>query len=87
MGTTKFQQITSFHRSQTSELSKKIIRNGNRIGIKYYIFPLVDNGSIKSFAEENILIKETIKLLQLLNKKALILFMELRLQERNKKEK
>jgi hypothetical protein len=53
---------------------KKIIRNGNRIGIKYYIFPLVDNGSIKSLAEENILIKETKKLLKLLNKKALILF-------------
>jgi L-ribulose-5-phosphate 3-epimerase len=53
---------------------KKIIRNGNRIGIKYYIFPLVDNASIKTLTEENILIKETKKLLKLLNKKALILF-------------
>jgi len=53
---------------------KKIIRNGNKIGIKYYIFPLVDNGSIKSLSEENILIKETKKLLKLLNKKAFILF-------------
>jgi sugar phosphate isomerase/epimerase len=53
---------------------KKIIRNGNSIGVKYYIFPLVDNSSIKSLSEENILIKEIRKLLKLLNKNALVLF-------------
>lgn len=53
---------------------KKIIINGNKIRIKYYIFPLVDNSSIKSSSEESILINEIKKILKILNKKALILF-------------
>jgi len=53
---------------------KKIIKNGNKIGIKYYIYPLVDNASIKSLQEEDLLIKETRKILKLLNKNSMVLF-------------
>ena len=53
---------------------KKIILNGNKIGIKYHIYPLVDNGSINSLNEENILIKEIKKLSKLLKKNSQILF-------------
>jgi hexulose-6-phosphate isomerase len=53
---------------------KKIILNGNKIGIKYYIFPLVDNSSIKILSEEKIIIKELKKLSKLLRKNSQILF-------------
>ena len=53
---------------------KKIILNSNKIGIKYHIFPLVDNASIASLSEEKILIKETNKLLKFLKKDSQILF-------------
>ena len=53
---------------------EKIILNGNKIGIKYHIFPLVDNASIKSKFEENILVKEIKKLSKKLNNNSLILF-------------
>ena len=56
------------------EKLRTIILNGNKIGIKYHIFPLVDNGSIKSSSEEKILIKEIRKLSNFLNKNSLILF-------------
>jgi hexulose-6-phosphate isomerase len=62
------------YKKQIIDKLKKIIINGNNIGIKYYVFPLVDNSSIKSLAEEIILIEETRKLLKLLNKNSLILF-------------
>ncbi len=54
---------------------KKIIENGQKIGIKYFIFPLVDNSSIKLKSEEVLLI-DGIKndLLIMLNKKSKILF-------------
>jgi sugar phosphate isomerase/epimerase len=53
---------------------KKIIENGNKIGIKYYIFPLVDNSSVQSIAEENYLIREIKKILPFLRKNSKILF-------------
>ena len=53
---------------------KKIILNGNKIGVKYHIFPLVDNGSIASPSEEKILIKEIKKLSKILKKNSQILF-------------
>jgi hexulose-6-phosphate isomerase len=62
------------YKKQIIDKLKKIIINGNNIGIKYYVFPLVDNSSIESLAEEIILIEETRKLLKLLNKNSFILF-------------
>lgn len=53
---------------------KKIILNANKIGIKYHIFPLVDNSSIKNFEEEKNLIYEMKKLSKILNKNSWILF-------------
>tara|TARA_B100000989_G_C19530224_1_gene469241 strand:- start:4611 stop:5432 length:822 start_codon:yes stop_codon:yes gene_type:complete len=53
---------------------KKIITNGNKIGIKYFIFPLVDNSSLKNRTEEELLTYEIKKLLKLLNKDSKILF-------------
>ena len=53
---------------------RKIINNGNKLNIKYFILPLVDNSSIKSTIQEKNLIQEVIKLLKLINKKSYILF-------------
>lgn len=53
---------------------KKIIKNGNKLGVKYHIFPLVDNASINSLNEEKVLIKEIKRLLKLLKKGSKILF-------------
>jgi len=53
---------------------KKIIKNGNQVGVKYHIFPLVDNSSILSFTEEKILINEIKKLIKFLEKDSYILF-------------
>mgnify|MGYP006080294781 FL=1 len=53
---------------------KKIIINGNKINVKHYIFPLVDNSSISSLAEEKCLIKEIKKIFKLLKKDSEILF-------------
>ncbi len=53
---------------------KRIIINGNKIGIKYFIFPLVDNSSLKSLTEEKLVINEIKKLSKLLNKNSEILF-------------
>ena len=52
---------------------KRIIINGNKIGIKYFIFPLVDS-SLKSLTEEKLVINEIKKLSKLLNKNSEILF-------------
>ena len=53
---------------------KEIILNGNKVGVKYHIFPLVDNSSIVSKTEEKILINEIKKLLKFLGKNSYILF-------------
>lgn len=44
------------------------------MGVKYHIFPLVDNASINSLNEEKVLIKEIKRLLKLLKKGSKILF-------------
>tara|TARA_B100000242_G_C42943104_1_gene437339 strand:- start:25 stop:846 length:822 start_codon:yes stop_codon:yes gene_type:complete len=53
---------------------KRIINNGNKIGIKYFIFPLVDNSSIKSYQEEKEIIKIIKKLLIYIKRNSKILF-------------
>ena len=53
---------------------KEIILNGNKVGVKYHIFPLVDNSSIVSKTEEKILINEIKKLIKFLGKNSYILF-------------
>ena len=61
-------------KNEILNILKKIILNGNKIGIKYHIFPLVDNGSVSSVSEEKILINEIKKLSKLLKKSSQILF-------------
>jgi L-ribulose-5-phosphate 3-epimerase len=75
-----FMQKPFFKKNNLNEKKKiiqkleKIILNGNKIGIKYHIFPLVDNASIKSKTEEKILIKEIKKLIKKLKKNSQLLF-------------
>jgi len=75
-----FMQEPFFKKSKNKVKNKiinnlqKIIINGNKIGIKYYIFPLVDNSSIKSISEEEHLIKTIKKMIKLLKKNSQILF-------------
>ena len=52
----------------------KIIKNCNKINVKFHIFPLVDNSSLKSADEEKELIKEIEKILKYINKNSKILF-------------
>jgi sugar phosphate isomerase/epimerase len=70
-----------FYKKKNFNIKKKIIKklekiilNGNKIDIKFHIFPLVDNGSIKSETEEKILIKEIKKLTKKIKKNSKILF-------------
>ena len=67
-----------YKQKKTQEFIKnnlvKIIKNSEKVKIKYIIFPLVDNGSIKSMKEENLLILEIKKMIRILNKKTKILF-------------
>ena len=53
---------------------KRIITNGNKLNIKYFILPLVDNSSIKSVSQEKILVEEITKLLKLTKKNSYFLF-------------
>jgi L-ribulose-5-phosphate 3-epimerase len=53
---------------------KKIINNGQSIGIKYFIIPLVDQASIENKKQENIIIKKMKKLKDTLRGDATILF-------------
>ncbi len=52
----------------------KIIKNCNKINVRYHIFPLVDNSSLKSLIEEKELIKEIKKILHYINRNSKILF-------------
>ena len=58
------------------EILKKVIKNGQKIGIQLFILPLVDNSSIKNFNQEKELIStlNEKKFLKLLKKKSQILF-------------
>ena len=62
------------NKDEILKVLKKIIINGNKIGIKYFVFPLVDNSSIKLKNEEKILINELKKISKLLKKNSKILF-------------
>ena len=58
------------------EILKKIINNGQKVGIKLFVLPLVDNGSIKTINQEEELLSTLNKksFTQLLKKKSQILF-------------
>ena len=58
------------------EILKKVIKNGQKIGIQLFILPLVDNSSIKNFNQEKELISilNEKKFFKLLKKKSQILF-------------
>ena len=53
---------------------KKIVMNGSKVGIKYFILPLVDNSSVSNKFEELLLIKEIKKICRILKKKKYIIF-------------
>ena len=58
------------------EILKKVINNGQKIGIQLFVLPLVDNSSIKNYHQEKEL-RSTLndkKFLKLLKKKSQILF-------------
>lgn len=58
------------------EILKKVIKNGQKIGIQLFILPLLDNSSIKNFSQEKELISTLNEnnFLKLLKKKSQILF-------------
>ena len=58
----------------TLDILKKIIKNGKKIGIKYFILPLVDNSSIKNKKHEKIIIQKLNKFKDYLNYNQKILF-------------
>jgi L-ribulose-5-phosphate 3-epimerase len=67
-----------FFKKKGSNLSlkilKKIIKNGNQMGIKYFILPLVDNSSIKNKLEEKKLNQKLAHIVKYLKKGSKILF-------------
>lgn len=69
-----FKKCNLKNKNQILDNLKKIIKNGNQIGVKFHIFPLVDNSSITSLAEEKVLINEIKKLTKFLGKNSNILF-------------
>ena len=56
------------------KMLKTVISNGEKIGIKYFVLPLVDNSSISNNFEENILISDIKKICKTLKKGKYILF-------------
>lgn len=58
----------------TLNFLKKIIDNGTKIGIRYFILPLVDNSSIKNKKQEKLLINKIKKFKNYLNYNQKILF-------------
>jgi L-ribulose-5-phosphate 3-epimerase UlaE len=53
---------------------RKIIMNAQLLGIRYFVIPLVDNSSVKNKNQENLLIKEMLKISSILNSRSKILF-------------
>jgi L-ribulose-5-phosphate 3-epimerase UlaE len=53
---------------------KKIIKNGQLLGIRYFIIPLVDNSSIENLNQENALIKGMLEISPTLYPRSKILF-------------
>ena len=58
----------------TLSILKKIIHNGKKIGIKYFVLPLVDNSSIKNEKSEKLIINKLNKFKKYLNNDQKILF-------------
>ena len=58
----------------TLDFLKKVIENGKKIGIQYFILPLVDNSSIKNLRHEKMIIKKLNKFSNYLNHNQKILF-------------
>ena len=56
------------------KILKKIILNGSKVGIKYFVLPLVDNSSLSNKFEELVLIKEIKKICKTLRKNKYIIF-------------
>ena len=56
------------------KILKKLIKNGQKIGIKYFVLPLVDQSSIKNKKQENQLIKNIKKFKKILKNDVKILF-------------
>lgn len=56
------------------KILKKIILNGSKVGIKYFVLPLVDNSSLSNKFEEHVLIKEIKKICKTLKKNKYIIF-------------
>ena len=53
---------------------KKILKNGQSVGIKYFILPLVDQASMRNKKQESLLIQKMKKLKDALHHDAMILF-------------
>ncbi len=58
----------------TLDFLRKIIENGTKIGIRYFVLPLVDNSSIKNIKQEKIIISKMDKFKNYLNPNQKILF-------------
>ena len=56
------------------KILKKILINGQNLGIKFFIIPLVDNSSLKDSSEEKKLIEHMIEISKILKKRSKILF-------------
>lgn len=69
-----FKKINDKNKRKILKNLVKIIKNSNKIGVTYHVFPLVDNSSIKTIKEEKILIKEVRNILKYLKKGSKILF-------------
>ena len=63
-------------KTKNLEILKKVIKNGQKVGIKFFILPLVDNSSIKNYNQEKELnsVCNDKNFLKLLKKKSQILF-------------
>lgn len=63
-------------KNKNLEILKKVIKNGQKVGIKLFIVPLVDNSSIKNYNQEKeiTLVFNDKNFLKLLKKKSQILF-------------
>ena len=72
-----FYKLRSYKdKNRNLEILKKVITNGQKIGIQLFVLPLVDNSSIKNFNQERELITtlNDKNFLKLLRKKTKILF-------------
>jgi L-ribulose-5-phosphate 3-epimerase len=69
-----FKKKYSKNKDKYLKILKKIILNGSKVGIKYFVLPLVDNSSLSNKFEELVLIKEIKKICKTLKKNKYIIF-------------